>query len=218
MLGYTTYWIILIAGKAGTGEQCMPGVISGNWGISDNFDMLEDALKNTEQVIFWSVDPNTSAGGYYGQETVIWRHWLRDLGIKRIFIDPFCNYTAAHIGEKWIAPRPGTDAAWQKLLPMSGLKKELTINGLWKTVLMGFEEFKKHILGEEDGILEHRGWAAEICDVPAHTITALAREWAAKKTMLACGAMYGSRRRLPGSLCHGMGKADGSADSYAGTG
>ena len=73
--------------------------------------MLAEALKNTEQVIYWSVDPNTSAGGYGGQETVIWREWLRELGIGAIFIDPYCNATAAHMADKWLAPRPGTDAA-----------------------------------------------------------------------------------------------------------
>ena len=51
------------------------------FGQCDCFDMLAEAMKNTEQVVYWSVDPNTSAGGYGGQETVIWREWLRELGI-----------------------------------------------------------------------------------------------------------------------------------------
>ena len=29
-------------------------------GVSDNFDMLEEALKHTEQIVFWGVDPNTT--------------------------------------------------------------------------------------------------------------------------------------------------------------
>jgi trimethylamine-N-oxide reductase (cytochrome c) len=57
---------------------------------------------------------------------------------------------------------------------------------------VGFEEFRKHILGEDDGVPRTPGWAAEICDIPAHNITVLAREWAAKKTMLATGAMFGT--------------------------
>ncbi len=77
------------------------------FGQCDCFDMLAEALKNTEQLIYWSVDPNTSAGGYGGQETVIWREWLRELGVGAIFIDPYCNATAAHMADKWLAPRPG---------------------------------------------------------------------------------------------------------------
>jgi molybdopterin guanine dinucleotide-containing S/N-oxide reductase-like protein len=160
-------------------------------GVCDNYDMLEDALRNTEQVIFWSVDPNTSAGGYNGQESVRYRHWLRELGITRIFIDPFCNFTAAHIGEKWLAPRPGTDAALAEAIAYVWIKEGTYDKWFVENRTLGFEEFRKHILGEDDGVPRTPGWAAEICDIPAHTITALAREWAAKKTMLATGAIYG---------------------------
>ncbi|MBN1188266.1 MAG: molybdopterin-dependent oxidoreductase [Dehalococcoidales bacterium] len=161
-------------------------------GHSDNFDILADGLKNCEQVVFWSVDPNTSAGGYCAQDTVIWRHWLRELGIQRVFIDPFCNYTAAHVGEKWLAPRPGTDAAMAEAIAYVWIKEDTYDKWFVENRTVGFEQFKAHILGEEDGIPRTPQWAEKICDVPAHTIVALAREWAAKKTMLACGAMYGT--------------------------
>lgn len=161
-------------------------------GHCDNFDMLEEALKHTDQIIMWSVDPNTSAGGYCGQDSVIWRTWLRDLGIKMIFIDPWCNFTAATWGDKWIAPRPGTDAAMAEAIAYVWIKEGTYDKWFVENRTIGFDEFKKHIMGEEDGTPRTPGWAAEICDIPARDITALAREWAAKKTMLGCGAMYGT--------------------------
>lgn len=161
-------------------------------GHSDNFDVLADGLQNAEQVMFWSVDPNTSAGGYCAQDTTIWRHWLRELGIQRVFIDPYCNATAAHVGEKWIAPRPGTDAAMAEAIAYVWIKEGTYDKWFVENRTVGFEEFKANILGENDGIPRTPQWAAKICDVPAHTITALAHEWASKKTMLACGAMYGT--------------------------
>ena len=161
-------------------------------GHCDNFDMLEEALKNTEQIVYWSVDPNTSAGGYCGQDSVPWRMWCRDLGIKGIFIDPWCNYTAATIGDKWIAPRPGTDAALAEAIAYVWIKEGTYDKWFVENKTLGFEEFEKHILGKDDGTPRTPGWAAEICDIPARDITALARQWAAKKTMLACGAMYGT--------------------------
>ena len=33
------------------------------------------------------------------------------LGIKMVHIDPYMNHTAAHLGGKWISPKPGTDPA-----------------------------------------------------------------------------------------------------------
>ncbi|NLV71869.1 MAG: molybdopterin-dependent oxidoreductase, partial [Actinobacteria bacterium] len=80
-------------------------------GNPEHYDMLEDALRHTELLISWSNDPDTTHGIYGGTESAIWRLWLRDRGIKTIFIDPFHNYTAAHVGEKWIAYRPGTTSA-----------------------------------------------------------------------------------------------------------
>lgn len=161
-------------------------------GHCENFDMLEESLKNTDQIVFWSVDPNTSACGYNGQENQIWRYWLKQLGIKTIFIDPWCNYTAATWGDKWIAPRPGTDAAMAEAIAYVWIKEGTYDKWFVENKTVGFEEFKRHILGEEDGVARTPGWAAEICDVPAYEITALAREWAAKKTTLGCGSMFGT--------------------------
>jgi molybdopterin guanine dinucleotide-containing S/N-oxide reductase-like protein len=159
-------------------------------GITDNFDILDDALKNTDQVIMWSVDPNTTTG-YPGQDSIIWRIWLRELGIKLIFIDPWCNFTASMLGDKWLAPRPGTDAALAEAIAYVWIKEGTYDKWFVENRTVGFDEFKKHILGEDDGAPRTPGWAAEITGIPTRDITALAREWAAKRTMLGCGAMLG---------------------------
>ncbi len=86
----------------------------GYWwrlGHCEQSELLQDALKNTEQIIFWSVDPNSTSYMYSGQENLIWRHWMKEMGIQFVVIDPYNNCTASTMGDKWIAPRPGTDAA-----------------------------------------------------------------------------------------------------------
>ena len=97
----------------------------------------------------------------------MWRLWLRELGKKQIFIDPFCNYTAAILGDKWIAPRPGTDAAMAEAIAYVWLKEGTYDKDYVATHTVGFEEFKKHIMGEDDGVTRTPEWAAEICDVPS---------------------------------------------------
>ncbi|MGI5940430.1 MAG: molybdopterin-dependent oxidoreductase [Thermoleophilia bacterium] len=159
-------------------------------GVSDCYDMLEDALQNTDQVIMWSSDPNTTTG-YPGQDSLRWRIWCKELGIKLIFIDPFCNFTAAMLGDKWYAPRPGTDTALAEAIAYVWIKEGTYDKWFVENRTVGFEEFEKRILGGEDGVERTPEWAAELTGLPARDIKALAREWAAHKTMLGVGSMVG---------------------------
>lgn len=160
-------------------------------GMPEQYDLLEDSLKNTEIVVFWSHDPDSTHGGYSGQDSAIWRLWLRDMGKKLIFIDPYCNYTSVILGDKWIAPRPGTDAALAEAIAYVWLTEGTYDKQYVETHTVGFEEFKEHILGRKDGIARTPLWAAEITGVPARVIVALSREWASKRTALGAGSRGG---------------------------
>ncbi len=161
-------------------------------GHCEQSELLQDALKNTEQIIFWSVDPNSTSFMYSGQENLLWRLWMKELGIQFVFIDPYCNCTASTMGDKWIAPRPGTDAALAEAIAYVWLKEGTYDKWFIENRTVGFEEWQKHILGEDGGTPCTPEWAADICDIPAHDIIALAHEWAAKKTMLAVGSIFGA--------------------------
>jgi len=160
-------------------------------GISEQYDLLEDTVKNTDLIIHWSGDPDSTRGAYAGQESAIWRLWLREQGIRQIFIDPFCNYTAAILADKWIAPRPGTDAAMAMAVAYTWINESTYDKEYIATHTVGFEDFKNHIMGEDDGIAKTPKWAEEITGVPGRDIKALAREWASKKTVLTAGARVG---------------------------
>ncbi len=160
-------------------------------GMPEPYDLLEDALKNTDLIVYWGNDPDTTRGDYGGQESVVWRLWLRELGKKQIFIDPFCNYTAAILADKWIAPRPGTDAAMAMSIAYVWIEEGTYDKDYLDTHTIGFEQFKRHIMGEDDGVPKSPGWAEEITGVEGRTIKALAREWASKRTMLSSGTRGG---------------------------
>jgi trimethylamine-N-oxide reductase (cytochrome c) len=167
----------------------------GRWwhlGFTDNYNMLQDALKHTEQIVFWSVDPNSTGYMYSGQESLIWRTWLKSLGIPFIFIDPYCNTTASVFGDKWLAPRPGTDAALAEAIAYVWLKEDTYDKWFIENRTLGFDEMRRYILGEDGSTPSTPEWAAEICDIPARDIKTLAREWAAKKTVLANGTIFGA--------------------------
>lgn len=187
MLGYTELW-----DNADSWEGWMWGAEHawGNYrmmGLTKTFDVLQDALKNTDMIVMWAVDPVS----LQAQECAVYRLWLRELGVKMVFIDPWCNFTAGLFADKWIAPRPGTDAAIAEAIAYIWLQEGTYDKFFIENRTVGFDEFKKQTLGEKDGTPRTPGWASEITGVPAHDITALAREWAAKRTMLGVGSMGG---------------------------
>ena len=160
-------------------------------GISSQYDLLEDALKHAELVIYWSSDPESTSGIYGGQESNQWRSWLKELGVKMVVVDQHYNSTAVNFADKWFAPRPGTDTAMAAAIAYVWLTEGTYDKEYIKEHAHGFEKWKDYILGEEDGFAKTTEWAEKETGVPAREIKALAREWARHKTMLASGSALG---------------------------
>lgn len=160
-------------------------------GMPEPYDMLEDALKHAEMIVFWSNDPDTTRGVYTGQDSAVWRQWLKEKGVKTVCIDPFHNHTAAAMGGKWIAPRIGTDAALALAIAYVWITEDTYDKSYIAERTEGFETFRDYVLGKDDGVPKTPAWAAAESDVPARTIVALAREWASKRTVLSSGARGG---------------------------
>ena len=73
-------------------------------GIPEQYDLLEDALKNTEMVVFWSSDPETTHGIYSAFESTPRRFWLKELGVKMVFIDPFYEPHRRSVRRQMVRP------------------------------------------------------------------------------------------------------------------
>ncbi len=167
-------------------------------GMSEQNDLLEDALKNSEVIVYWAIDPDTTCAAYCGMESNIWWQWLKESGKKQIFIDPFCNYTASIMADKWIPLRPGTDAALALGIAYVWIKENTYDKDYISKRTIGFEEFSDYVTGKKDGRPKTTKWAEEITGISHRTIEALAQEWASKRTMFvgsglggACRAAYG---------------------------
>ena len=168
-----------------------------NWGfawrlgIPEQYDLLEDAMKNTEMMVFWSADPEATAGVYAGQESTPRRFWLKEMGIKMVFIDPYYNSTASNFCDKWFAPKPGTDTALAAAIAYVWITEDLYDKEYIKNRTYGFEKWRDYILGDDGSSPKTPEWAERESGIPAREIRALAREWGKKKTMLAAGGAGG---------------------------
>jgi molybdopterin guanine dinucleotide-containing S/N-oxide reductase-like protein len=160
-------------------------------GMPEPYDMLGDALQNAEMIVYWSNDPDTTRGTYSGQDSALWRQWLKEKGVKMVFIDPFHNYTNAVMGGKWIAPRAGTDAAVAMAVAFVWITEDTYNKDYVRDRTIGFDEFKEYILGQTDGVPKTPEWAYEESGVEARVIRTLAREWAAMRTILSGGSRGG---------------------------
>ncbi len=161
-------------------------------GLPEQYDLLEDALQNAEMIVFWSADPEATCGGIYAAfESTPRRQWLKDLGVKMIVIDPYYNHTAGLVADKWLAPRPGTDVAVALAIAYVWLTQGTYDKEYVAGRTVGFAQWVDYVLGVLDGTPKAPEWASAESGVPAREIRALAREWAAKKTMLAPGSNHG---------------------------
>ena len=158
-------------------------------GMGDPYGLVEDCLQNAEMIVFWSSDPESTGGCYAGQDGSIRRQWAQELGIKMVHIDPYFNHTAAAFPGKWIAPYPGTSNALALAIAYVWINEDLYDADYVRTRTTGFEEWRDHILGNDDGISKTPEWAEGECGVPAREIRALAREWGSKRTYLGAGGL-----------------------------
>ncbi len=150
-------------------------------------NLLYDIAKNTELLLFWGCDQETTPWGWQGQLPSRLSYWWTELGIKQIYVCPDLNYAAAVHADRWIPILPNTDAAMYLAITYHWFKNGTYDKEYLKTHAVGVEKYEAYVMGEEDGVPKTPEWAAPVTGVPSHIIKALADEWADKRTTVVIG-------------------------------
>jgi molybdopterin guanine dinucleotide-containing S/N-oxide reductase-like protein len=150
-------------------------------------NLFPDIAENTQMLLFWGCDPETTPWGFSGQMPSRLCYWFSQLDIKSVYISPDLNYGAAVHADKWIPIRPNTDAALQLAIACVWISEGTYEKEYVKSHSVGFDRFADYVMGKEDGLPKTPDWAAEITGIPSWTIKSLAREWAAMNTSIAHG-------------------------------
>lgn len=108
----------------------------------------------------------------------------KQAGVDFVNISPLRNDIEDHINAEWLSPRPGTDTAI-----LLGMAHTLYNEGLHDAEFLarythGFDKFVPYLTGEYDGVVKNAAWAASISALNADDIRQLARQMAAKRSML----------------------------------
>ncbi len=150
-------------------------------------NLLLDISQNTELLLFWGCDQETTPWGWQGQLPSRLSYWWTELGIRQIYIAPDCNYANAVHADKWIPVLPNTDAALYLAIAYHWFKNGTYDKEYLQTHAVGVDEFEAYVMGDADGQPKTPEWASPITGVPARVIRALAEEWASKRTTVCIG-------------------------------
>ena len=156
-------------------------------GISGNYGTVEDCLKETDLIVFWSSDPESTNGAYMGFEGTQRRLWAKQLGIEFVHIDPHFNATAQLLGGKWFPIRPTTDPALALAIMYVWVIEGTYDKDYVARNTTGFDEWRDYLLGTNDGAPKTPEWQEPETGLPAKDVRALARKWASRKTYLSPG-------------------------------
>jgi biotin/methionine sulfoxide reductase len=127
----------------------------------------------------------TSGGaGVHSLET--WLRRAKDAGIEFVSISPLRSDAPEFLGAQWVPIRPNTDTALMLAMGHFLLAQERYDAQFISRFCTGFEQFRRYLLGLDDGIEKNAEWAAAITGVPADTIRSLADRAAAAPTMITC--------------------------------
>jgi biotin/methionine sulfoxide reductase len=109
---------------------------------------------------------------------------LAGRGIEFVCISPLRSDVADELNAAWLPAIPGTDTAL-----MIGLAHTLVSEGLHDSEFLqrytvGFEKFRRYLMGDDDEQPKDAAWAARICGIDAETIRTLARRMAGTRTFI----------------------------------
>jgi anaerobic dimethyl sulfoxide reductase subunit A len=152
--------------------QHLMGGVPG-WSYHQTSNDTADVLMNSKLIVLWGFEPTINHFGP-GHQVAYYLKLARERGTPVICIEPRYTVAAEVLADQWIPIKPGTDAAMmlaigyilftEKLYDKEYVEKYVDARGV--------EEWKKYILGENDGVAKTPEWAEKICAVPAQTIRA----------------------------------------------
>ena len=171
-------------------EGIMPYVL-GSIDAAGPQTSYQSVVENTELIVFWASDPyktNQIAFALPDHEEYKWFEDMKKAGIKSVFINPVQIESCKSLGGEWVPVRPHSDVALALGLCHVLLTEDLYDKDFINDYTYGFDEFAAYLKGEGwDKVEKTPEWAAELTEVSADDIRALARRLVNGRTMLVSG-------------------------------
>ena len=189
---FFSYWAPVTVGKGGMSFHCV--TVASNWMLGEPVQSSDRAtLLDSRLIILWGNNP---AETRLVPNTVHFIAEARDRGARVVLIDP--RYTdSGTLADQWIPIKPGTDAALVAAMAYVMDVEGLVDSEFIQTHTVGYLEYRKYLMGEEDGTPKTPEWAEKITGVEESVIRVLARDYATVKPA-ALLAGWGHQRTVYG--------------------
>ncbi len=170
------------------GSVITPHVLGDSSAIGGPGTTFDSIAANTKLVVSFGGMPlknlQIDPGGTGEHASISSISALAGRGIEFVNISPLRNDLPDELKAEWLPAIPGTDTAI-----MMGLAHTLVSEGLHDAAFVerytvGFDKFRRYLMGEDDGQPKDAAWAARISGIDAETIRKLARRMAGTRTFI----------------------------------
>jgi biotin/methionine sulfoxide reductase len=138
-------------------------------------------------VAFGGLPTKNAQVGAGGVSKHVVRHALERMsaaGVEFINVSPLRSDLADVPDAEWWALRPGSDTALMLGLAHVLITEGLSDQDFVQRYSVGFDTWKRYILGDSDGVPKNVAWAAKLTEIPAFKIHDLAHRMVRHRTMI----------------------------------
>jgi len=174
--------------SAGAAQAIMPHVIGGLDAVARRDDVWGELATLTELVVSFGGMPvrnaQVSAGGISRHLALPAMTAARARGARFVMFSPLRDDLPDAAGCEWHANAPLTDTAIMLGLAHVLIAEDLCDRTFLRRCCVGFDRLADHVTGRSDGVAKTPEWAAAISGIAAPTLRALARDMAARRTLV----------------------------------
>jgi biotin/methionine sulfoxide reductase len=183
--GYTSS---VLSYSYGAGEIVLPHVLGSTDALTGNHSTWDGIEQHSKLIVAFGGLPwrNTQiqGGGSARHEAAAALCNAVGNGARLINVSPVRDDAPRGVETEWLPLRPNSDTAVMLALCHVLISQRLHDETFLARYCTGFEIVRAYVMGETDGQPKNPAWAAALSDVAEDRIVALARDMAAKRTML----------------------------------
>jgi biotin/methionine sulfoxide reductase len=169
-------------------QVIVPRVLGDSRGLLTRHTSWPSIAEHAELVLMFGGMPLKNAQvdpGGTGRH-IVREHLLRARarGARFVLLSPLREDALDVLEAEWLPLRPSTDAAFMLGLAHTLVAEDLHDRSFLDRHTVGFEWFEAYLVGRHDGHPKDAEWAAAITGIDAERIRALARDMAARRSLI----------------------------------